>query len=109
MILGPHTVTRLRPGTKPSGYGSTTQPDWGNTTSLDITGCSVQPVLGGEDTDARDEVLTRWQAWLPGDPDVLATDRIVWQSDTYEINGQPESWDFAGAQHKVLSLTRSTG
>lgn len=107
MRLGPHTVTVLRAGSKPADYGSGTELDWGNTTSTDVPGCSVQPAPSDDFTIDRDTFTTRWLAYLPNGTDVEATDRVLWQGDTYDIDGGVLRWEFGALSHVVVNLRRS--
>lgn len=106
--LGPHTVTVVKPGEKPDDYGPGSSPDWDNTTDADVPGCSVQPAPADEFTVDRDTFLTRYVAYCPPSIDVSATDRIRWQGQTYDIDGDVLRWDFPPLDHVVLNLRRST-
>lgn len=109
MNLGAHTITVVRPGTKPVDYGTGTQPDWTvpPATRTTVTGCSVQPAPASEFTIDRDTFTTRWQVYAPSSIDVSPLDRIEWQGDTYEVDGDPLRWDFGSLSHVVLTLRRS--
>lgn len=105
------TVTRIRPGTKES-RGSTI-PDWSEdkVTTLTITGCSVQPASTGLSQDGRvlgiSEGLT---AYLPEGSDVQAGDHILYDGNTYEINGEPKVWVGAFTRSNIqLNLIRWRG
>ena len=105
------TVTRIRPGTKES-RGSTI-PDWSEdkVTTLTITGCSVQPASTGLSQDGRvlgiSEGLT---AYLPEGSDVKAGDHILYDGNTYEINGEPKVWVGAFTRSNIqLNLIRWRG
>lgn len=108
MILGPHTVTRLRAVAGQDAYGDDST-SWGTPGEATIAGCSVQPAPGGEFTDQRDAVTTAWNLWAPADADLESTDRVRWGSDTYEIDGQVGVWDFPPLAHKTAFLRRVTG
>lgn len=85
------TITVIRPGTTTS-RGSTV-PDWLNTLTHDISGCSVQPATTSLSQDGRvlgvSEGLT---IYMPPDADIQAGDRITWQGDTYQVMGEPKRW-----------------
>lgn len=89
-------ITRIRPGEKTS-RGSTI-PDWSEDkiTKLVIKGCSVQPASTSLSQDGRvlgiSEGLT---AYLPEGADVKAGDRILFNGDTYTIDGEPKVWTAA--------------
>jgi hypothetical protein len=108
MRLGPHTVTVVRPGTKPADYGTGSQPDWDTATRTAVGGCSVQPAPAAVNTVDRDTFMTRWVAYAPDGTDVRATDRVEWDGATYEIDGEVMRWALGGLPHIVLNLRRST-
>lgn len=105
------SVTRIRPGSKTS-RGSTI-PDWDNPEStLVISGCSVQPAATTLSEDGRVLGITDGlTAYLPNGSDVQAGDHIVYDSETYEINGVPRIWvSPTGARsHVLLNLKRYAG
>lgn len=101
-MLGPHTVTRLRAETVTDEYDN--ELPGGPDVALEIPGCSVQPGSGGEYHDAREAVTVTYTAWLPGLPDVRATDRIAYDGETYNIDGSPERWNFPPHEHTVIRL-----
>jgi hypothetical protein len=107
-VLGPHTITVLRAATKPSDYGTTQVLDWSNVTATAVNGCSVQPTSAPEFTQDRDAVLVRWVAWVPPDADVRASDRVMFNGATYDVDGEPMRWDFGALAHQVINLRRSS-
>lgn len=107
-MLGPHTVTVVNPGTKASGYGNKTTDDWDNPASSDeVPGCSVQPMPAAEVTVDRDNITTRWTAWLPVGTAISGHSRVIWRGDTYDVDGDPQLWDFGPLAHIVANLRRS--
>lgn len=104
-------VTRIRPGTKES-RGSTI-PDWSEdkVTTLTITGCSVQPASTSLSQDGRVLGISEgWTAYLPEGSDVQAGDRILFDGDIYEINGEPKKWTGAYTRSNIqLNLIRWEG
>lgn len=104
-------VTRIRPGTKES-RGSTI-PDWSEdkVTTLTIKGCSVQPASTSLSQDGRVLGISEgWTAYLPEGSDVQAGDRILFDGDTYEINGEPKKWTGAYTRSNIqLNLIRWEG
>ena len=49
-------------------------------------------------------------AYIPEGSDVIAGDRILFDGDTYEINGEPKKWTGAFTRsHIQLNLTRWEG
>lgn len=104
------SVTRIRPGTKME-RGSVVF-DWNNTDEKVIEGCSVQPASTSLSQDGRVLGVTDGlTAYLPPDADVKAGDRIVFNGNTYTINGDPLAWpSVTGAlDHIHLNLVRWRG
>ena len=108
-MLGPHIVERLRSG------ASTGDDDWGNPSPgadevLTIEGCSVQPGSpGGEYSTAREATSVLYTVWVPGLPDIKHTDRIRYAGRVFDIDGEPERWDFPPMAHTVIRLTATEG
>lgn len=104
-------ITRVRPGTK-TIRGSEV-PDWSpdKVSELKITGCSVQPASTSLSQDGRVlGIAEGWTAYIPEGSDVLAGDRIKFDGDTYEINGEPKKWTGAFTRsHIQLNLVRWEG
>lgn len=104
-------ITRVRPGTK-TIRGSEV-PDWSpdKVSELKITGCSVQPASTSLSQDGRVLGIDEgWTAYIPEGSDVLAGDRIKFDGDTYEINGEPKKWTGAFTRsHIQLNLVRWEG
>ena len=101
-------VTRIRPGERTS-RGSVI-PDWSESavTKLVIKGCSIQPATTSLTQDGRvlgiNEALT---AFLPAGSDVKAGDRIVFNGQTFAINGDPKEWTGARSLSNMqLNLIR---
>jgi len=105
MILGPHTITIRRATTADDGYGNA-EPDWDNATATAVPGCSVQPLAGTELLQGRDTVVTRWTVWAPPETDLVATDRVEWAGETYDVDGDVQRWDFPPLSHLVALLRR---
>lgn len=104
------SITVIRPGTK-TLRGSTV-PDWENSKSTTLGGCSVQPATSSLDTDGRvlgiEDGLT---VYVPNGSDVQAGDRIEYDGETYEIYGEPRVWVSATGlrNHIQLNLRRYVG
>jgi len=107
MRLGPHTIDVVRAGTKPADYGTGTQTDWSSSSTTAVDGCSVQPASSDEFTIDQDTFTTRLVAYVPAGADVRAADRIVWNGETYDIDGDVLRWEFSGLSHIVINLSRS--
>lgn len=103
------SITRIRPGVKTS-RGSTI-PDWDNVDSLVIGGCSVQPGT----TDLSQEgrvlgILDGLTCYLPEDADIKEGDRVVYDGETYTIDGSPRKWPGAfNLGHTQITLRRWSG
>lgn len=107
MKLGPHTITVThRPAATEDEFGNPTY-DWGTATSDDVTGCSVQPLVGQEVIVGRETVVSRWQVWAPSDAGVSSVDRIVFNGDTYEVDGEVQEWLFSPLGHVTFLMRRS--
>lgn len=105
-MLGPHTITRLRAGVITDAYRN--KLPGGPDAELQINGCSVQPGTGGKFNDSREAVTTAYTVWVPGLPDIEATDRIRFNGVTYPLDASPERWEFTPS-HTVLRLRRVDG
>lgn len=105
------SITRIRPGTK-TLRGSEV-PDWSESkvNTLTISGCSIQPATTSLSMDGRVLAINeQMTAFLPEGSDVLAGDRIVYNGETYEINGEPKRWTGAVNLSNIqLNLTRWEG
>lgn len=105
------TITRIRPGVKDS-RGSTI-PDW-SPEAIDeksITGCSMQPASTSLSQDGRVlGLLDEYTLFAPPDADIKAGDRIVFNDDTYEINGDVRIQPAAlRLEHTEIRLGRYSG
>lgn len=103
------SVTRLRPGVK-TVRGSDL-PDWEHATSLTISGCSVQPGATELSQDGRVlGILDGMTCYLPEGSDVQEGDRIVYDGETYVIDGVPRKWVGAfNLSHVQIRLRRWSG
>ena len=103
------SVTRIRPGVK-TVRGSDI-PDWENATSLVISGCSVQPAATEMSQDGRVlGILDGMTCYLPPGADVQEGDRIVYDGETYVLDGAPRVWEAAfNLSHVQIRLRRWSG
>lgn len=103
------SVTRIRPGVK-TVRGSDI-PDWENATSLVISGCSVQPAATEMSQDGRVlGILDGMTAYLPPGADVQEGDRIVYDGETYVLDGAPRVWEAVfNLSHVQIRLRRWSG
>lgn len=85
------TVTVVRAPLVDADYNNQ-EFDWPNATETEVGGCRVQPERGPEYTTDRDAVTTRWRLFGPDGMDLEATDHIVHQGTTYEVDGSVERW-----------------
>lgn len=104
------TITVIRPKAKEE-RGSLV-PDWETTYEpFDITGCSIQPASTSLSQDGRVlGINDGWTAYVPDGSDVKAGDHIVFDGETYEINGEPRKWTGPmRTSHIQLNLVRWEG
>lgn len=103
------TVQRIRPGAKES-RGSII-PDWTTATEKDIGGCCMQPASTSLSQDGRVlGLLDEYTLFTPPDADIQAGDRIKYNGQVYEIDGdvriQPAPMRL---EHIELRLRRYSG
>ncbi|MER6809985.1 head-tail adaptor protein [Spirillospora sp. NPDC000708] len=104
-------VTIVR-GLLVTGYGNAITYDWGDGAARDTVEACVQPNGSSETTGGRDTVVTHIRVYLHPGTDVTATDRIEWNDNTYEIDGEPQRWPdpTGGGEHHVeLTATHTAG
>jgi head-tail adaptor len=106
VILGSHVITVRRASTTEDDYGNPIS-DWATASSTTVSGCSVQPLPGLEQTVGRDTVVSRWQLWAPDGTDLTATDRVEWDGNAYDVDGEVQRWDFPPMSHLTALLRRS--
>jgi len=108
------SAVRLRAGTK-TDRGGNTIPDWSNPYRLTVTGLNIQPNAQSEKPDEqRDAVITgyRVQSTEGTAPDIKATDRIEWNGQTFEVDGEVATWPdlFTDTPHHIeFAMVRATG
>lgn len=103
----PHTVTRIRPSTSTDAHNTTVR-------TYGATGTSMAGWLQQDQrTETRQDGRTPLeQLWLliTNDSDINATDRIVFGSDTYEVEGVPApKYTPAGYHHTETTLRKLDG
>ena len=105
------SVTRIRPASTTS-RGSTV-PDWtdNKVNKKTIGGCSVQPASTSLSEDGRVlGISDRFTLFAPPDADILAGDRITFDSKTYTIEGEVRVQPSAlNLQHIEVTLRRFYG
>jgi hypothetical protein len=104
--LGAHTITVRRAVSAEDAYGNAER-NWATATSVTVTGCSMQPVTGQEQTVGQDTIVSRWQLFAPDGTDLLATDRVEFNGDAYEVDGEVQRWGFPPLSHITALLRRS--
>lgn len=109
--LGGQQITRLRAPAVSDGRHGGLARDWAAATATDITGVSVQPFATGETTLDQAYIRDRLRVFDSSGTDYEPTDRIVYEGDTYEVDGDPQPWtDLAGrASHVELVIKRLAG
>ena len=85
--------------------------DWTHAVSKDIGGCSIQPASTSGDYDAREQATDRMTLYAPEGSDIVKGDRIVFNGDTYLIDGAPYTWNSptGAVSHMVVPLERWEG
>jgi hypothetical protein len=105
VTLGPVTATIVRPPAR----------DWqgdraGSATETDIDGCSWQPGASSETLAGGDTVITSGTVFMPGNPDIQATDQVRVSGVLYAVAGTPAAWqDDVGAPVHTEAQLRLTG
>lgn len=84
-------VTRLRAPVAGDRYGDEAR-NWDAAAELDIPGGRVVPQAGAENAVGRDQIVRRWTYYGPYDADLLASDRVRYAGDVYEIDGEVRRW-----------------
>lgn len=110
------TAVRVRAGTK-TDRGGNTVPDWSESAvnRLTVTGLNIQPNSQYESVEVdRNEVVTgyRVQSAEGTGPDIRAKDRIEWNGQTFEVDGEVGVWPelFSDTTHHIdFVMVRATG
>ncbi|GAA3727355.1 hypothetical protein [Streptomyces tremellae] len=73
--------------------------------------CTMQPVDSVESVDGRDQVVTRWRLSGPAAMGLAVLDRIEWQGQAFEVDGEPGVHrSFGGLlDHTEAMLRKVTG
>ena len=113
MFLGlmTQTATRLRGTYVEDPYsGESNEVSWDDPDTLEIPRCSVQPEQGQDDVMFDREMVTmQYRMWVPGRPDIAATDRIRHDGKDFEITGEPMFWGHTRMAHTMIQLRRIEG
>ena len=110
------TIVRLRAPHR-TNRGGESVPDWTSASidRLTISGVSVQPSSSSESATAQYTLrVTRYRVFTaPGNsPDVEALDRIEFNGETYDVDGEVSSWrnPFSDTRHHIeFAITRNEG
>lgn len=99
-------VIRLRAAASPNdGYGNS-KADWNSASSITYP-AAVQPMTlrsSNENVVDQSRTVTRWQMFLPPSADVIATDRIEWNGQIFEVDGDIEVWKRRGRPHHIEAV-----
>ena len=101
MLLSDSIVRRRAPLVT-GAYGKQVR-DWAQATSVTYQ-AEVQPVSSTEDVVNAAETETRWRIWLHPSADLAASDRVVWDGATYEVDGDVERWKERGRLHHLRAV-----
>lgn len=104
------TIDVVRPKKTTTSRGSEV-PDWSDAKKTTVTGCSIQPASTSLSQDGRVlGINDGWTAYVPEGTDVKAGDRIEFDGETYDINGEPRKWTGPSrTSHIQLNLIRREG
>lgn len=98
------TITRLRAPLTSAGYGNQSR-NWAAATSTDFvvhwSTKAVDEVIGDEP-----RTVTRGKIFGGPDLDLLATDRVLFDGDTYEVDGDVMNSYRQGQLHHVRAMLR---
>lgn len=100
----PHTVTRLRAEVV-VGYGGQQVRDWGDAARVAMP-ANVQPETQSELTENRQTTVTGWSLFLPPGSSLLATDRVLHDGMTLEVDGDVEDWTRGDRGHIKARLVK---
>lgn len=86
-------------------------PDWSETLTTTVTGCSIQPASTSLSLDGRVLGLSDgWTAYVPEGTDVKAGDLIIFNENAFVIQGEPRVWTGAFTKsHIQLNLIKWEG
>ncbi|NJQ04289.1 hypothetical protein [Streptomyces lonarensis] len=115
-VFGWHrdTLTRLRAPETTDTYGNPTR-DWSAAGRLEMPGWRVQPMQGSRATAAetipREGLARMRRCFGPPGADVLTTDRVEWQGETWRIEGDVDLWRSPTGRldHTELIISRMEG
>lgn len=97
----------LRAPTTVDAYMSTIY-DWDNAVVVATGRCSIQPGFSDEVPEDRQTVVTTWRL-ITDDPALYvlrATDRVVWQGRTLDVDSLGMLWRHRSADHHIEATLR---
>lgn len=109
--LGADVVTIMRaPLVVDSRYGKSRR-NWDGSVNVMVGGCSVQPFAAAEVVADREFTSTHLRLFMPADFDLVASDRVVFQGQVYEVDGEPGYWrdDLGVADHIEAVIKKLVG
>jgi head-tail adaptor len=95
-------ITRLRAPLISAEYGNNVY-DWANADE-DEFAAEVEPMSSSEDVVNQQRTETRWRLVLGRTADLVATDRVVWDSVTFEVDGEVERHKVRGILHHLEAV-----
>lgn len=100
------SVTRRRAPLISSGYGNEAR-DWTAATSQ-VYAARVSVVSSTEVVANEPRTVTRWKCTVGPEADLAATDRIEWDGQTYEVDGDVERHKgrSPAVHHQTVTLKR---
>lgn len=108
-MIFPHEITRLRAPLVADDYGTPeSKRDWDNAAETEMRGF-VQPMETTEIADGREASVVRHQLFAPAGSDLLASDRVQYDGDTYELTGDGQSWNMRGLGYVSVVMQKVTG
>lgn len=96
-------ITRVRAALVEGPYGNQER-DWDNAPPGVVYPAEVQPVSSTEDVVNQQQTVTRWRLFLGPSAGLVATDRVLWDGGTYEVDGDVERWKRRGVLHHLQAV-----
>lgn len=101
-------VTIVHPGAGTSLYGDNIA-DWSATTTEGVKGWLAR-LTSEENLEGRDALISGWKLYVDKDTTLAATDRVVIDGTTYEIDGPVlDAWRPTGIHHREALLRLAVG
>lgn len=111
-MLGSDSFYVVRATLVTDAVDTSTYYDWNSATQTLVTDANVQPFrlsprISKEENADRQYEQTFLRVYAPYDTDVVYTDRVLFDSCTYEIFGKPGTWrTLEGVHHHVAFIIR---